>query len=177
MIRVALVLALVQPSVWGFAVWDTGAGARYHSYTEIVEELERLQQLYPQYVDLYDAQSRFGLGHPGATPSNPAPRGCDGVPCRQWIVRVTNEETLNVDVSAINGGSGERPEVFFSGALHGNEQIGPNAMIDLVTLLVENRARARRRAPDDVWDPWLVRLVDTRVLFFMPMTNSLHSAP
>ena len=116
---VALVLALVQASEGGFAAWDRGAGARYHSYTEIVEELERLQQLYPQYVDLYDAQSRFGLGHPGATPSNPAPRACDGVPCRQWIVRVTNEETLNLDINAINGGSGERPEVFFSGALHG----------------------------------------------------------
>ena len=165
-------LGLAQASAEGFAAWDTGAGARYHSYTEIVDELQRLERVYPQYVDLYDAQSRFGLGHPGATPSNPAPRICDGIPCRQWIVRITNEDTLNADATAINGGSGERPEVFFSGALHGNEQIGPNAVIDLVTLLVENRARARRRAPDDAWDPWLVRLVDTRALFFMPMTNA-----
>ena len=45
------------------------------------------------------------------------------VPCRQYYIRITNENTLAQDMEK-NSGVDTRPEVFFSGALHGNERIG-----------------------------------------------------
>ena len=35
------------------------------------------------------------------------------VPCEQWFIRITDEATL----------TGDRPQVFFSGNLHGDEQV------------------------------------------------------
>ena len=158
------------------AAWDRGRasqGARYHDYDGMVGELRRLEAAYPDFIEVYDAQSRFGLTSPGAC-------GAAREPCKQWVARLTNERTLRV-------AGGERPEVFLSGALHGNERVGPNAVLALITLLVENRAAAdtigaiaarngtasaAKPRPEPA-DPWLARLVDTRVLVAVPMTNVL----
>jgi hypothetical protein len=33
---------------------------------------------------------------------------------------------------------GQRPEVFFSGEVHGNERVGPTATVEFAKLLVDN---------------------------------------
>ena len=82
----------------------------------------------------------------------------------------------------------ERPEVFFSGCLHGNERIGPPTLTELAILLVENYGLPSRSSepPSSSHGPspslgavgggrnaWLKRLVDTRVIYMMPTTNAL----
>ena len=59
----------------------------------------------------------------------------------------------------------KRPEVFFSGSVHGNERVGPTATIELARLLLENYNYGQ--------NSWLKHLVDTRIIFIMPCANAL----
>jgi hypothetical protein len=59
----------------------------------------------------------------------------------------------------------DRPEVFFSGSVHGNERIGPTATIEMARLLLENYKYGNNE--------WLKLLVDTRSIFIMPTANAL----
>jgi hypothetical protein len=79
----------------------------------------------------------------------------------QYIVRITNERLLTPDT----------PEVFFSGALHGDERVGPNTVTELARLLVEMRTGAGEDR--NHMNPWITRLVDTRSIYIMPTTNAL----
>jgi hypothetical protein len=132
---------------------NTGDGAarsfKYLRYGDIERELLRLEREYPGLVEVYDAQSRYKLPSPGDC-------GTSG-PCKQYVLRITNEATLSSD--------SERPEVFLSGELHGNERVGPTTVMELARLLVESHA-ARSNA-------WLHRLVDTRSIVIMPTANAL----
>jgi hypothetical protein len=121
----------------------------YLRYGDIERELLRLEREYPGLVEVYDAQSRYKLPSPGDC-------GSSG-PCKQYVLRITNEATLSSD--------SERPEVFLSGELHGNERVGPTTVMELARLLVESHA-ARSNA-------WLQRLMDTRSIVIMPTANAL----
>ena len=57
----------------------------------------------------------------------------------------------------------DRPEVLISGALHGDERVGPATALALSRWLVERYDT----------DPWVRRLVDTRTVLLMPMTNAI----
>jgi len=46
-------------------------------------------------------------------------------PCLQWFIRITNESTLPDE---------RRPEVFYSGNLHGDEDVGPMTLIYMVRM-------------------------------------------
>lgn len=119
---------------------------KYYTYDEMVETMQNLNQKYPEIVDFYSVQERYNL-------STPKELSCMNKDCIQYAVRITNEKTLDAD----------RPELFFSGALHGNERIGPNAVLELMVLLAEN-ANAK--------NPWILHLVNTRSITLMPMTNA-----
>ncbi|KAG4060885.1 hypothetical protein PC123_g4235 [Phytophthora cactorum] len=88
-------------------------------------------------------------------------------PCKQFLVHMTNHSTLASDP--------ERPEVFISGALHGNERVGPNAAIELVALFAHATSIY---GTDDKAKPtldtqrWLKQLVNTRNVLVTPMTNA-----
>lgn len=123
---------------------------KYYSYSAIVREIKALEKAFPHLVQVFDAQSRYGLKSPGS---------CGPTPCRQYIVRITNERTLP---------DPERPEVFFSGELHGNEVVGPTTLVEMAKLLT----RAYKRGTKD-HNPWLRRLVDTRSIYFVPTANAL----
>jgi hypothetical protein len=75
---------------------------------------------------MYDAQERYGLMSPGSCGGN--------TPCKSHVVRITNHATLPDET---------RPQVFFSGALHGDERIGPNTLSELALLLVHNARDAK----------------------------------
>lgn len=56
-----------------------------------------------------------------------------------------------------------------SGALHGNERVGPTAVVEFARLLLENYVEKDTRKQN----PWLKYLVDTRSIYIMPSANAL----
>ena len=56
----------------------------------------------------------------------------------------------------------DRPEVFISGAVHGNEVLGPNIAVYLLEYLVANYGK----------DKWVTYLIENRKLVVMPAANS-----
>ncbi len=86
---------------------------QYYSYTEVLETFENLALTCPQFIKIDYAQDRYGLPHPAGT--------CDGKPCKNLIVFMTDFSSLTVD----------RPQVFISGLLHGDEVIGGNMLTEL----------------------------------------------
>jgi hypothetical protein len=123
---------------------------RYYSYGEIVAYLSDLERRFPHLVELTTAQQAYGLGSPGTCKSVD---GAD-VPCESLIMRLTNEETLPEP---------ERPEVFFSGCLHGNEYVGPITTVEMAIALVEHYETSE----------WARRMLNTRSIYIMPFPNSI----
>jgi hypothetical protein len=72
------------------------------------------------------------------------------------VIKITDEASLP---------DPGRPEVFFSGALHGDERVGPQAMTVLAETLADHASR-----PDG--NPWIKQLVKTRTVAIMRTTNS-----
>jgi cyclophilin family peptidyl-prolyl cis-trans isomerase len=153
------------------------------SYAEIYAEMRRLEATYPEFVELYSAQRDFGVASPGE---------CSvlglGLGCEQLFMRITDERTLP---------ELDRPEVFFSGCLHGNERVGPTTTIELARFLLEaaagaagaaataedaegittaetraNRAYAEYADGDDDGLAWIRRLVSRRAVWIMPTANA-----
>ena len=120
-------------------------------YGSAVVELTRLATLRPDLASLSTAQALYELPTAGTC------RNADGSrsACLTHVLEITNRATLAADP--------ERPEVLFSGALHGDERVGPVTTIELARWLIERY---------DV-DPWVKRLVDTRVVLCVPMTNAI----
>ena len=126
-------------------IFDPPRTFKYYTYDGIVNLVNQLNEAYPDLVEVTNAQDAYSLPSPGM---------CGSKPCKQWIVRITNESTLPEP---------ERPEVFFSGALHGNERPGVNAVVELMNVLLKGYGK----------NAWIRRLVDTRTIYIMPMTNAL----
>ena len=122
------------------------------SYTKIIDILSKWKDEYPNLIKIYNAQDTFGI---------PSPATCASfLPCKQYYFRITNENTLP-DIY--------RPEVFFSGALHGNERVGPTAVVEFARILLENY-----NEPDvKKQSAWLKKLVDTRSIYIMPSANAI----
>eukprot|EP00040_Diaphanoeca_grandis_P033836 m.208099 g.208099 ORF g.208099 m.208099 type:complete len:570 (-) comp33001_c6_seq4:16-1725(-) len=132
-------------------VFDTVATRRqykYYSYGGTRDELLELQRLYPTLVKVDKAQSRWGIPSPGSCGEFGA--------CEQYFAVISNLETIDEDP--------ERPEVFFSGSVHGDEQIGPTTTVEFAKLLVENYVKGN--------NTWLKRMVDTRAVWIMPNANA-----
>eukprot|EP00943_MAST-04B_sp_MAST-4B-sp1_P007467 g7467.t1 len=122
------------------------------SYGAIVNLLKTWSVKYPNLIKVYNAQDTFGIASPGA---------CGALsPCKQYYFRITNGATLP-DIY--------RPEVFFSGALHGNERVGPTSVMEFARILLENYIE-EDAAKQNVW---LKKLVDTRSIYIMPSANAL----
>ena len=123
----------------------------YYSYGAAAAELLRLATARPDLASLSTTQALYGLGTVGTC------KNADGTSsaCQNYVLEITNRSSLAADP--------ERPEVLISGALHGDERIGPITAIELARWLVERYDT----------DPWARRLVDTRVLLLVPMTNAL----
>ena len=70
-------------------------------------------------------------------------------------LEITNRSSLALEPA--------RPEIFISGALHGDKRIGPATALALSRWLIERYDT----------DPWMRRLVDQRTILVMPMTNAI----
>eukprot|EP00038_Savillea_parva_P003848 m.130967 g.130967 ORF g.130967 m.130967 type:complete len:854 (-) comp11301_c0_seq2:1014-3575(-) len=122
----------------------------YLSYDEIRDTLYGFQALAPHLVKVYTAQAEYGVPTYGTC-------GASNEPCTQYYIVITNNATLSLE-------DGERPEVFFSGEVHGNERVGPTATVEFARLLLTNYINGS--------NPWLRRLVDTRIIVIMPTANA-----
>ncbi|CAM9746702.1 unnamed protein product [Chrysoparadoxa australica] len=135
------------------------------SYNDIIDKLQLFSAKYPGKAEVFTAQERYGV---------PSPGDC-GQPCQQWILHITNLDTLKSDQA--------RPEVFLSGCLHGNERIGPTTVVEVAELLLQasvcysnNEASECQEDKLLAGDPetvaWLAHLVETRNIYIMPTANA-----
>ena len=126
---------------------------KYRSYSDMVNLLTTLATKFPTLISVQVGQDKYNLGYPKDLQCTVSGKE---EPCKQYIVRITNTTTWE----------GSRPEVFLSGALHGNERIGPNAVMELILLLIDHATR------EENYDAWIRHLVNTRTIIAMPMTNA-----
>eukprot|EP01083_Nonionella_stella_P002233 6425_1 len=127
-----------------------------YSYDEIVSKFAKWQTEHPNIFHLSTARHKYNLFLPAnATCGEHFPK------CEHHIVIITNHGTWNNDLS--------RPHVFLSGALHGNEQVGPTTLVELIDyLLFEYKNNAK--------NAWIQYLINNRVIILTPMTNSIGYA-
>ncbi|KAG7389311.1 hypothetical protein PHYPSEUDO_010646 [Phytophthora pseudosyringae] len=139
----------------------------YKTYAEMTKYLLELNATFPDVVQVSVAQETYGLPYPEELQCVADDETKSTEPCKQFVVHLTNHSTLASDP--------ERPEVFISGALHGNERVGPNAAIELVALVAHATSSF---GTDDKVKPtpdtqrWLRELVNARNVLVTPMTNA-----
>ncbi|KAG2966744.1 hypothetical protein PC128_g26928, partial [Phytophthora cactorum] len=123
------------------------------SYGEIVEYLLELETKYEDYAEVFSVQDKYDL--PKYKEVN-CTRNDKTVPCEQYVIKITDEATLP---------DPERPELIFSGAVHGNERVGPQVVVALAELLLSHASRTGG-------NPWLKHLVKTRTIVIVPTANA-----
>ncbi|DBA01003.1 TPA: hypothetical protein N0F65_006264 [Lagenidium giganteum] len=138
---------------------------KYRTYGEMEKLLLSLNETYPEVVKVFVAQDKYGLPYPPELQCND---GTKDAPCKQYVVHVTNHSTLPDPA---------RPEVFISGALHGDERVGPATTMELIVLLAEYatayaNGSASLDASTAATKRWIHGLVNTRSVFLTPMTNA-----
>ncbi len=92
----------------------------YYSYTEVLEIFENLAVTCPNLIKIDYSQERYGFPNTAGL--------CDGKPCKNLIVFMTDFDTLTVD----------RPQIYISGLLHGDEVIGGNMLTELAIFFCNN---------------------------------------
>lgn len=100
---------------------NTETKFQYFDYGGTRDALYDMENKYSHLVKVEHAQGKWGTASPGK---------CGGTECRQYFAHLTNHNTLAQEPT--------RPEVFFSGAVHGNERVGPTTTIEFMLLLIEN---------------------------------------
>mmetsp|Transcript_15249 Transcript_15249/g.42201 ORF Transcript_15249/g.42201 Transcript_15249/m.42201 type:complete len:755 (-) Transcript_15249:40-2304(-) len=166
-----------------------------YSSEEIEERLSRWSTHYTHLTRVTTSQEEYGLPRAGGANDCPFVEE-DG--CPNSIL------TIQDFVAHPEGSqsSKELPEVFLSGELHGNEQVGPTAVMQAAELLLEAtscielpRVKIKDKSPD-LWDIevqkskdcrdrmlefgisekqmwWLARLTTTRRIVVVPTANAL----
>jgi len=116
---------------------------------QIFQQLKTLSQTYPNYATLESSQDAYGLqaaGSEGDCPFDHDKNFTEG--CKNYILTI--EDRL---AHRKGSTSWQRlPEVFLSGALHGNERIGPTAVTEVASFLLEAascEAKPHRQEPDE----------------------------
>jgi len=154
----------------------------FHSYgeqferltlDEIVDEMRRLASLHPDLVSYSTAQEKYDL-----------PKTCNfnHYGCWNHILTITDSKIYSKKLAG--KARKQRPDVLISGALHGNERVGPVATIEVAKLLATAASCESRKAPAEVGcdefyskhtkreAAWLARLVSTRRIVLVPAANS-----
>jgi hypothetical protein len=175
------------PSIPPYTLW---------SPQEIRDRLLQLAEHYPTLMKLTTAQEEYGLPTAGTVADCPFDNDVDG--CKNYIV------TLQDFVTHPEGSesSNRLPEVLLSGELHGNEQVGPTAVMETTVLLLKAASciaypRIKVKSIPGEWEKelerasscrkalymedgineyhmhWLARLVSTRRVVIVPTANAL----
>lgn len=102
--------------------------------SKIFKRLKSMEEIYPNYVTLQSSQQLYGLQAAGGKDDCEFDHDVsftDG--CKNYIL------TIEDHAAHPNGSESWKrlPEVFLSGALHGNERVGPTAVVEVANLLLE----------------------------------------
>lgn len=154
MMLLVVVLLLSLPAAGAPPGDAPGSAYDYRSYQATMAYFEKLQLDYPDLVQTWIAQEVF----PQILPGEKSWARCGTEICRTLIVRIANKKRLEDRHEAVR-----RPEVFFSGALHGDERLGPLVVTELAGFLCSQYKAG---------NPDIKRLVDSRNTWIMPMTNA-----
>ena len=111
---------------------ETTIGKDYYLWSsqEIRNKLLEWADLYPDFVRVTTSQQAFGLPTAGGDDDCPFD---DGVGCLNYILTI-QDYTVHPEESA---SSTALPEVLWSGCVHGNERVGPTAVMEAASLLLE----------------------------------------
>jgi hypothetical protein len=115
---------------------------RYYTYDEIWDIFTKLATTCT-YIKIDSSQNRYNL---------PSGGDCSGKPCKNLIVFMTDFESMSVD----------RPQIYISGLLHGDEVIGATTLTELALYFCESKNK----------DPWVNEIMKSRYFVFTPFTNS-----
>mmetsp|Transcript_24976 Transcript_24976/g.29433 ORF Transcript_24976/g.29433 Transcript_24976/m.29433 type:complete len:742 (+) Transcript_24976:134-2359(+) len=104
------------------------------SSAKIFKRLKSMEKIYPNFVTLQSSQQLYGLQGAGGKDDCEFDHDVsftDG--CKNYIL------TIEDHAAHPNGSESWKrlPEVFLSGALHGNERVGPTAVVETANLLLE----------------------------------------
>ncbi|TDH65548.1 hypothetical protein CCR75_005692 [Bremia lactucae] len=146
---------------------STSPAISYRTYAEMTRFLLELNTTFPDIVQVSVAQETYGLPYPKELQCIEDDEFNTLRHCKQYVVHLTNHSTVANDP--------KRPEVFISGALHGDERIGPNAAIELVALFAYGTSMystQSKKQPTVSTRRWLKELINTRNILVMPMTNA-----
>ena len=194
-------VCLLLSTLHGTIIATTG---ELYSYTllasaHIASQLAELPVNYPKLATLTTAQESFQL------PSAGTDNDCTfyaGKGCPNYILTIQDSIVHPPGSPSSNA----LPEVFLSGAVHGNERVGPTAVLETAKILLDaaqceslphytippdlnteagadyllqielGRECRKRLAESGIHDrqrKWLARLVATRRIVVVPMTNAL----
>lgn len=154
-----------------------------HFYTpldfgEIQSQLKELAKNYAEFVTLFTSQEKYGL------PSSCYPYETQHEGCHNTVIVIEDKKMYeNVDAERARR---ELPDVYLSGALHGDERVGPVAMVETAKLLVQaitcqakiygsiskKKCKALKRKHTQKQLSWLGRLVSTRRIVITPTSNA-----
>lgn len=136
----------------------------YPSLLEVEQRLRTLSHDFPDLVEMYSAQDQYGVPSPGNTCVDDKSAK---VPCKHWFVSITNRTLGAHKWASASPALRDRPQVFLSGNLHGDEWVGPVTLITLAELLVGG-ATGTGGYP---FNPWLARMVNTRTVVILVVSN------
>uniref|UniRef100_A0A0G4GYP3 Peptidase M14 domain-containing protein n=1 Tax=Chromera velia CCMP2878 TaxID=1169474 RepID=A0A0G4GYP3_9ALVE len=141
-------LLVVFGALWGAASdnYDLDKPYKALSYEAMLAGFEALEKKFPDLLQVEIAEEKY------KTRGVKGFRDCGGgQECKTLIVRIGHKPSLTAFT----------PEVFLSGALHGNERLGPHTVAYLAEILCH-------KFGEDEHITWLMK---NRVIWAMPMTN------
>ena len=110
---------------------------------DIYERLHEWTEQFPRLVELTSAQEAYNL--PGAGTDADCPFEEDAPGCKTWILTI-KDKSQPPDVQR-----NSMPQVLLSGALHGDEVVGPTTVMETANLLLE-AARCEALPQGHVWN-------------------------
>lgn len=138
-----------------------GEGGRqysYYSYAAAAALLHSLASQYPSLASLSTTQAQFGLPPVGKCKDEAGQES----PCLNYVLEITNRSASPLARST-------RPQIYISGALHGDEQVGVVTALELCRWLTE-------RYESDAWvrfsTVWLLMPVVLPAHIALPSTKS-----
>ena len=142
---------------------------KLYSINEIETQVKALANSYPNLIKVTTSQKEYGLAAAGGYVNYI-------LTIQDYVVHPEGSDSSN-----------RLPEVFFSGALHGDERVGPTVTVETAKLLL--RAASCESNPTAAcqnslaalgvkasYRQWLARLVTTRRIIIVPNANALGYA-
>jgi hypothetical protein len=134
----------------------------YPSLEEVEARVAGMVAAHPTLARAWTAQQAYG------TQAGTCRERGQPVVCKHTFLKLTNFTSGEGSASAAQSQALlDRPQLFFSGNLHGDEWVGPVTLLALAELLLACGADARAAC----FSPWLARLLNTRTLVLLIVSN------